>query len=208
VSDTNYTALLRPSTFPSLRSLAIYFDGLGSTACIPSADLYDQLSCVVFVDLEQSVNLPFDILPPTCLPFANIALSALGLSRGRLSSVVHARIRTDDPGDAEGERASHLEDLADLLNNLDPMTSRLKRLSLPVDYDPFVQDPPSSSPAVLHVISTAATGNVEVVFEEGEAEIGGAFVPLSTVEYAKRFRAEQEQEARDEVERGKQGAVA
>jgi hypothetical protein len=95
-----------------------------------------------------------------------------------------------------GRTASTMEaDLgafAEAISDLDT-SLLLKRLYLPTHLAPWsltVDRRVSSS--ISHLLSSCANRGVDVVFEDGEEKLGGSFLPLSTIEYAKKLKAEQE----------------
>jgi hypothetical protein len=193
-SFDNVTSFLSPSTFPSLRNLAYYQDLEDDTACEVNAQLLEQLDVVVFLDPDVVVDAPdLSALPSSCLLFGNTDLDYLRGRHDTLPRFVHYCLRNLVTQSPTTQRiTSGLNTLAGTLRSSPPSTFRLTRLSLPTGLRTSTTS--LLVAAVEGVMEACANRDVEVVFEDGEDKLGGSFLPLSTIEYAKKLRAEQEEQ--------------
>jgi hypothetical protein len=172
------TSFLAPSTLPSLRALAHWSSPDDLDACDVSPELYLQLLCVVFIDglhNESTLSAP----PSGCEPFVSSAGDYYTLQFA--CRVRFGRIRA----------------LGDNLETTSMVLSRISDTIVKGDHSTFLLYPsrvhlkanlPSASQRLVEICENR---NVEVVFEDGEEELGGSFLPLTTIEYAKKLRAEQ-----------------
>lgn len=188
-SHSDTSTFLSPTTFPQLECLAIYFDD-GPVDCIVSPNLFQQLVCVVSIDAGLEEEQHLSKLPSTCIPFANTecknissAEDALHFAcyrlrhRFRLSSPTPFRLLSRAIADCESQRL------------------RLSRLSLPPTLLTLAEH--EVAEALDTLVTVASQRGIAVVVEEGENKLGGSFLPLSTIEYARKLRAEQEKAERD-----------
>jgi hypothetical protein len=182
------TSFLTPSTFPSLRALAHWSKPDDLSACDASPELYLQLLCVVFIDGPYNEST-LSALPSGCEPFISIAGDYDYLPPPY--RVRFCRIR--DLGDSLETTSMVLGRVSDTISKSDRSTFFLSRLSLPVTLYPSGLHLKVTLPsATQRVVEICEKRHVEVVLEDEEEELGGSFLPLSTVEYAKKLRAEQE----------------
>jgi hypothetical protein len=187
------SSFLSPFTFPSLSALAFgtEFPYVDSEV---SLSLIAQLNLLVFLDPSIPSNATFPLLPRSCLFCTSFPLERLRYIHDLLLLFTHIRMRSAPKNIVAAMRvASGLEELAETLYSCqDKSTFRLVRLSLPTELDPAnVVDYAHGSAlefAVEAVLETCADHDVEVVFEDGEEQEGGSFLPLRTVEWAKTMR--------------------
>jgi hypothetical protein len=148
---------------------------------------------IVFLDVTVGDKIDLNLLPPSCLPFVNTDIDYIGSHNETTPLFQHCRVRATASSLSASGTPARLEAFAATLRNFDPPSRLLSRLSLPSTLRalPLALDYALSSAATDHVVAACESKGVEVVFEDGEEKLGGSFLPLSTVEYAKKLRAEQ-----------------
>jgi hypothetical protein len=148
---------------------------------------------IVFLDVTVGEKINLDLLPPSCIPFVNTDIDYVGPHNETTLLFQHCRVRATASSLSASGTPARLEAFAATLRTFNPPYGRLSRLSLPSTLRalPFSLDCALSS-ATDHVVAACELRGVEVVFEDGEEKLGGSFLPITTIEYAKKLRAEQE----------------
>lgn len=192
------TSFLSSSTLPSLRTLAFtQHRTIRLDACAVSEELYANLLCITILDPDTPDALTLNNCPPSCPIFGTLSLTFNRNFFGKSASVVplvaHCRVRAildriDSVGVIQG-----LEAVAAAIDNTDPLSLRLSRLSRRTSLSPvrLPSTPTSNTPAAVQAVLQACNKRgVEVIFEDGNDTLGAPFLSVSALKYAKQLEVE------------------
>jgi hypothetical protein len=167
--------------------LAYWDDEEEHQMCEVSPSLYQRLHCLVLLDSGAKYDPPLHDVPNICITCNDVALEFLDGALSHIHLFDACRFRNLDAKCPE--TAESLYELTLTLRKSQYPSFRLSRLLLPTAFSSSPLHPALKS-AMEDLSQTCDERGVEIVFEDGEEKLGGSFLPLSTVEYAKELRAE------------------
>jgi hypothetical protein len=195
----NLSWFLSPATFPSLELLAvdasaIYDDAEDYGTCTLDYELLDQLVCFAGLPLADFDHEHFTKQSPPQLLVGTITqLADLIDPEDTFGAIPYCRIRSLNDTTHSAEAAQKLEELEKAVDGLETGKYALSCISFPATLDPTSLRRYSTLWTTMRALARACKRRgIEVIFEEGEKEHGGSFLPVSLVAYAKKRRAEQQ----------------